>query len=506
MSESVSSTAPTADDRAASDGKAGVKFRLQLMVVNDSGHEHVHEVARLERDEVAIETLGLTLAEGKLILKRIQESVVQEQIQDAVARRRNCPECGRTRRSKGHHDITIRTLFGNIEQKSPRLEHCPCQPHAEKTFSPLQAILPEHTSPEMLYLEVKWSSLLPYALSCDLLHDVLPVNEKLSAVTIRNHLFEVAERMERELGEERPCLIEGCEQDWEQLPIPDGPLTVGLDGGFVRARHKRGCFEVIVGQSVLEFKRDDPEAEQSRKCFGFVQTYDGMPRRRLFELLKSQGMAMNQQVTFLSDGGDDVRQIQQYLNPEAEYWLDWFHVTMRITVMKQMAKGLANERTVKTGSQLPEARQEKSIEQELQSLKWNLWHGNVERALERIEDLQWELEFTVGKSENQNKLLKQLREFDTYIRNNQDYIPNYGERYRNGERIATGFVESTVNQVVSKRMVKRQQMQWTERGAHLLLQTRTKVLNGELDETFRRWYPRFPLEMPVLPAALKAAA
>jgi hypothetical protein len=277
---------------------------------------------------------------------------------------------------------------------------------------------------------------------------------------MRNHLFEVAERIEQELGEERPCLIEGCEQDWEQLPTPDGPLTVGLDGGFVRARHKRGCFEVIAGKSVLEFKRDDPEAEQSKKCFGFVQTYDGKPRRRLFELLKSQGMAMNQLVTFLSDGGDDVRQIQQYLNPEAEYWLDWFHITMRITVMKQMARGLAHEQQVpaETSSPQAEAPAQKSIEKELQSLKWNLWHGNVERALERIEDLQWDLEFTIGKSENQNKLLKQLREFDTYIRNNQDYIPNYGERYRNGERIATSFVESTVNQLVSKRMVKRQQM------------------------------------------------
>jgi hypothetical protein len=80
----------------------------------------------------------------------------------------------------------------------------------------------------MLYLEVKWSSLLPYEVSCDLLHDVLPVNEKLSAVTMRNHLFEVAERMEQELGEERPCLIEGCEQDWEQLRTPDGPLNAAL--------------------------------------------------------------------------------------------------------------------------------------------------------------------------------------------------------------------------------------------------------------------------------------
>ena len=34
-------------------------------------------------------------------------------------------------------------------------------------------------------------------------------------------------------------------------------------------------------------------------------------------------------------------------------------------------------------------------------------------------------------------------------------------------------------------------MQWTPRGAHLLLQTRTKVLNEDLEETFRGWYPIF---------------
>lgn len=472
MSEPVSNTPLNVHDLAPSEERSGTKFRLQLVIENNSGHEEVHEMAGIEREGVEMETLGLTLAEGKLILKKIQEGVVPEQIHDALARRRRCPECGKGRHSKGHHDITIRTLFGNQELQSPRLEHCRCQPHEEKTFSPLQTVLPEHISPEMLYLEVKWSSLLPYEVGCDLLHEVLPVNEKLSAVTIRNHLFEVAERMEKELGEERLSLLEGCEQDWAQLPIPDGPLTVGLDGGFVRARarHKRGCFEVIAGKSVLEFKRDDPEAERSKKCFSFVQTYDAKPRRRIFELLKSQGMAMNQQVTFLSDGGDDVRQVQQYLNPEAEYWLDWFHVTMRITVMKQMAKGLAKERKApaETGSEPAGAPERKSIEKELQSLKWNLWRGNVERALERIESLQSDLGLMAGGTENRDKLLKQLREFDGYIENNREFIPNYGERYRNGERISTGFVESTVNQVVSKRMVKKQQMAWTEREAHLL--------------------------------------
>jgi hypothetical protein len=43
------------------------------------------------------------------------------------------------------------------------------------------------------------------------------------------------------------------------------------------------------------------------------------------------------------------------------------------------------------------------------------------------------------------KPLKAVEEFHTYIERNRAFIPNYGERYRSGERISTGFVESTVN-------------------------------------------------------------
>jgi hypothetical protein len=90
------------------------------------------------------------------------------------------------------------------------------------------------------------------------------------------------------------------------------------------------------------------------------------------------------------------------------------------------------------------------------------------------------------------KLATGIAELETYhSQPNREFIPNFGERYRQGETISTGFVESIINQVVSRRFVKKQQMQWTLSGAHLLLQTRTKVLNGELDEVFRRWYPRF---------------
>jgi hypothetical protein len=79
-----------------------------------------------------------------------------------------------------------------------------------------------------------------------------------------------------------------------------------------------GWFEVIAGKSMPE--------EGAAKCFAYVQTYDTKPKRRLSELMKSQGLQANQQVTFLSDGADDVRELPLYLSPESEHWLDWFHV------------------------------------------------------------------------------------------------------------------------------------------------------------------------------------
>jgi hypothetical protein len=91
---------------------------------------------------------------------------------------------------------------------------------------------------------------------------------------------------------------------------------------------------------------------------------------------------------------------------------------------------------------------------------------------------------------------KYVRELVAYVSNNATSIVNYGERYRNGERISTAFTESTSNQVVSKRMVKQQQRQWTPTGAHLLLPVRTPVLHDEWEARFRSWYPGFRQSPP----------
>jgi hypothetical protein len=93
----------------------------------------------------------------------------------------------------------------------------------------------------------------------------------------------------------------------------------------------------------------------------------------------------------------------------------------------------------------------------------------------------------------------------TYIANNAVAIVTYSERWRNGERISTAFVESTVNRVVSRRFAKKQQMQWSKVGAHRLLQTRTKTLDGTLRDLFTRWYPGMSVNDNQVPALARAA-
>lgn len=302
-------------------------FKVQVTIEGELHEETIcYEVASFERETLTPETLGLTLGEGKAILKALQKIVAEQQVDAHLSETQDCPACGEMRRVKGSHDTVFRTVFGKLTLKSPRWHHCDCQPQKTKTFSPLAKRLPERATPELLYLETKWASLISYGMTARLLKDVLPVDDKLSAMNVKNHLHRIARRSEAMLGEEQTSYIEGCPVQWAELPTPDGPLTVGVDGGYVRSTTKGKWFEVIAGRSILSFKRGDKGrdenlthesgvTEPSSKCFAFIHTYDEKSKRRVYDVLTSQGLQNNQQVTFLSDGGETLKGLQAFLKP-----------------------------------------------------------------------------------------------------------------------------------------------------------------------------------------------
>ena len=278
--------------------------------------------------------------------------------------------------------------------------------------------------------------------------------------------------MESELAEERFSFIETSAFQREQLPNPASPITVGIDGGYVRSRDAgQSHFEVTVGKSI--------PTDRPNRYLGLVQSHDTKLKRRLHEVLKDQGWQENQPVTFMTDGGDTVINMAKHMAPASEHILDWFHITMRITVMQQYLKGLAH----------PNRDEAKNLSRLLRQIKGFLWNGNLYDAQAVIEDLVLDLEEIETDYASIKAFRKAATEFETYITNNKDMIPNYAERHRYGERVSTGFVESTVNTVVGKRFGKRQQMRWSKSGAHLMLQTRTRTLDGTLRSRFEQWYP-----------------
>ncbi|HET8843189.1 MAG TPA: ISKra4 family transposase [Ktedonobacteraceae bacterium] len=449
-----------------------MRIRVQVLIESDQEAVplHVEEIACFEREQLTPETLGLRLEEAKQMLASVQQVMTGSHVEAYVEQQRQCLHCQQPLACKGHHQIGVRTLFCKLTLSSPRLYTCSCQPQKTNSWSPVAALFPERSTPELLFQEVRWASLLPYGVTIKLLSDLLPMEHQLSTSTLSRHVRQVAERLESKLGDEQPSFITGCPAQWYELPEPGAPLVVSIDGGYVHARsqtqRKDGSFEIIVGKSIT--------GEGATTRFGLVSGYDTKPRRRLFEVLLAQGLQMNQAITFLTDGGDSIRDLTDGHSPQSTHILDWFHITMRLTVLNQMGKLVSVEH------------KGEKFEEELERIKWFLWQSNVYKALQLLEWLDQDIDAEA--SDEARKLARTLHEFDHYIRANQSSLPNYDDRYRNGEPISSSLAESSVNQIISKRFVKKQQMRWDRRGAHLLLQIRTRVLDDTLTATFQRWY------------------
>jgi hypothetical protein len=200
-------------------------------------------------------------------------------------------------------------------------------------MSPLVELLPEHTAPELVHLESKWSSLVSYGLTVKALRDFLPIDAKLNATAVRRNTLRVARRCERDLHarDQTSTRLSRSRQD--------EPGVVGNDGGYLgHWEHKQTHFVVIVGKS-------NPSGGEA-KCFGFVHSQDSWPRRRLSATLQAQGLRSGPKLAFLSDGEDSIRSLQWHLSPRAQPVLDWFHLAMRLQRMRAVLPSRRRGRTL----------------------------------------------------------------------------------------------------------------------------------------------------------------
>src|SRR5450631_3624109 len=76
-----------------------MKFRVEVVCLHEGGEQRCN-VLEMERTELALETLGLSVAEGKAMLHGVQDFVATQQGIEDLERKRACAACGQRRSSK----------------------------------------------------------------------------------------------------------------------------------------------------------------------------------------------------------------------------------------------------------------------------------------------------------------------------------------------------------------------------------------------------------------------
>ena len=443
-------------------------WRVKLVADLGAGPAAEIEVAQIEREDWAVpETLGLTLVEGKRITAAIQTEMVRAQTSAMGERFKYCAHRELALSSKGYRSVTFRSLFGDVPLRVRRFVSCQCREIAEEPRSFSALTLEGGMAPELAYVTAKFAALAPFAKVADLLAELLPVGGAINGGTVRNRTRRVGERIAR-------LLPEGvADPDIDAVTPGD---VIGLDGGYLRSRHRRPerNFEVIAGK-VLNL-------DGSQHRFAFAR--NGNSASEFANAVVSAGVRLGTPTTVISDGDVGLWKLQRQVLPDATIVLDWFHIAMRFEHALQAARGLG------AGNSSDYLRSHPI--RELENSKWKLWHGRSSACLGRLAHLtHWFDAAHVRDVRGAATVQRHINNLIEYLYANELALVNYGRRRHDRQPISTAFVESAVNEILSKRMIKKQQMRWNRWTVQPFLDVRVAVRNETLTGSFKRLYPDF---------------
>jgi hypothetical protein len=122
-------------------------------------------------------------------------------------------------------------------------------------------------------------------------------------------------------------------------------------------------------------------------------------------------------------------------------------------------------------------------------IRWRLWHGQTARAFRLIRRtlaaVKTKAEAQATAARSAAKLAKALLALETNVSGLADLIIDYASARLDGEPFSTSPTEGAVQWRLHRRMGAQQQMRWSPRGAHLMLQVRTAIVNGTFDADHR---------------------
>jgi hypothetical protein len=439
--------------------------RIVVETTFEDGETKRRNIGRLCRapDKLGSESLGLRIVEAKNLLGRLQEVVLKDQIDEALAASRICDDCRKRRAIHDDRGRTLDTLYGRFRVKAPRLRQCACKSDTDAAkvvlLSPLNAMFPDRATPELQRLQAELGSRHSFREAARLLEMFLPCAPQ-SNTTVRNRLGRIAEKLD----------VAYEEHEDQNASATSSPLTVFLDGAHIRCRpeYQKRHLDVVVGKV--------ENANMSRR-FGLVQQAARSPAKQLRHDLNTQGWDGQSKVTVISDGEPALPNlVRRAVQGPVTHILDWWHVSMRVQHIENAVRGLLQ---AKEFSGLPQL-----FERPAETLRWYLWHGKVMTAATILKVLTIDCGRLHAETKDLRDAVRRVKarcqELYSYLSNNFDALVNYGHRYRNGLAVSSSRAEGCVDDIGNTRMGKRRRMRWSPQGAHRVAITRAAVLDGRL--------------------------
>lgn len=307
-----------------------MQITLSLAVCEGELNSDPQPLLTLELDsQSSIETLGLSLANGKAALSRLQAQIVKRQIDLMSTSQRRCKACGLNRAIKDYHDVHYRSLFGQVVVRLPRWQRCVCCVRAEI------GVRRRWISAELEYVQSRLAATIPYAKSSELLELLLPVAAANAPSTLREHALGVGRKLD----------AQGLEVQPEATDVGgrSNVTTVGLDGGYLRLCHPddEKSFEVVAGRAM----RNDV----GQRSVAFVRSVDPHSHERVRGVLSAFGRQDNS-IEVFTDGEIQLRQWQLSTLPRARHILDWYHLRRRIAALNVVVHSQATASQLISGS------------------------------------------------------------------------------------------------------------------------------------------------------------
>ena len=407
----------------------------------------------------SLKELGYLHMEQIDIMSKCQDFRVLHQIK-LTNNTKECPICGAGTQKHGKYNSEFHSIFSDHKVEIQRLK---CKGGCNLPYK-LEGIFGTSTHPDLLKKQAALTAEKSYVkASKELNYDAennRVINNRTNLSRVSNLVSKTIESIQTE---DRKVADSGAKE-----------LICTIDGGHIKKRGEGRSFEAMIAtvykpESIKKVDKNHQKIIDKRIIASSKNDSQQNIKKQFLNACIEQGMGKDTQLICLADGAENCWSVAELAKKESKAVLeilDWFHIGKKF---KNTESAVTSDNTEK-----------------LAGAKWHLWHGNSQKAINKLELLIKDSKEI--KSSNKLKILKQ------YIENNQDKIINYDGREAQGLVYTSSYAESTVSNLINVRQKNKQRMTWTRDGANQVLQIRALKLSNKWDSDWEKIEERIYLK------------